>query len=77
MSASPTPVNGTVYQRHQFRRQGSSCTFLIVKLLVTTVYLDGPGHVHNMALMVAPQKLDYSVTKVSRLNVYVILKILC
>ncbi|CAD5234193.1 unnamed protein product [Bursaphelenchus xylophilus] len=51
MSGSPSPYahqNGTSVPRNQFRRQGSSY---------------GPGHVHNMAVMVAPQKIDYSVTK--------------
>uniref|UniRef100_A0A914CCF6 Aspartyl/asparaginy/proline hydroxylase domain-containing protein n=1 Tax=Acrobeloides nanus TaxID=290746 RepID=A0A914CCF6_9BILA len=38
----------SAYVRPQFRRQGSSY---------------GPGHVHNMAVMVAPTKVDYSVTK--------------
>ncbi|CAD5229610.1 unnamed protein product [Bursaphelenchus okinawaensis] len=51
MSGSPNPYghqNGTSAGPRTFRRQGSSY---------------GPGHVHNMAVMVAPQKIDYSVTK--------------
>lgn len=32
------------------------------------IFLVGHGHVHNMAVMVAPNKVDYSVTKVSQPN---------
>lgn len=34
------------------------------KINFTIKFLDGPGHVHNMAVMLAPQRIDYSVTKV-------------
>lgn len=33
-------------------------------LLFKSFLSDGPGHVHNMAIVVAPPRVDYSVTKV-------------
>lgn len=46
-SPSPTPQTGNA-ARAQYRRQGSSY---------------GAGHVHHMAVMVAPTRVDYSVNK--------------